>query len=264
MDHITLSAPAKINLYLEVTGLRADGYHNVDNVMHTCPLHDIIHVALIAGKDITLHCTGASLPEDHRNLAYRAAELFLKHTGLAGQRAGVSITIEKHIPVAAGLAGGSTDAAAVLKALNELYDTHLPLKTLCDLGAQLGADVPFCILGGAALASGIGTEMIPLPPMPPCRIEIVPGRIPVSTPQAFAALDRLTAKTGREIRTGGGKAIADALQTGDLRMICSCLYNAFELVNPEAEAVKQRLIRRGAIGALLSGSGPTVYGIFPL
>ena len=171
-ERTMIEARAKINLTLDVTGKREDGYHLVKMVMQSVDLHDDVRVTIVRGekksRGIVLSCSMPFLPTDSSNLAYRAAELFYKETGVPLETC--EIFIEKRIPIAAGLAGGSTDAAAVLRALNELHDTGLSRDRLCEMGLKLGADVPYCLIGGTMLAEGIGEKLTELSPMQPCYV----------------------------------------------------------------------------------------------
>lgn len=265
-------AHAKINLFLDVTGRRADGYHLIDGVMQSVTLGDrvCVRAARAASSEIALKVTGAaeSVPCDGRNLAYRAAEAFLTATGLA---LNVEITLEKTIPVAGGLAGGSTDAAFVLRKLNQLTDHPLTEGALLALGERLGADIPFCIAGrgGAMRTEGIGEILTPVPPLPDCAIVIARAGEGVSTPWAYQALD---AQYGREdpqerqARALRLQALLRALEDGDLDRVCRQCWNIFETVvipcRPRVQAVKEQLLRAGARLAMMSGSGPSVFGIF--
>ncbi len=255
-----LRAYAKINLYLSVLDRREDGYHNIESVMQSVSLADTVTLEAdeCGGEtEITVSSTDGTLPTDGRNLAYRAAELYLR---ALNKRAHVRIHIEKNIPVAAGLAGGSTDGAAVLRGLNEILGGALSRDELLGLGLKLGADVPFCLTGGTYGARGIGEELSPLAPLPDCSIVIVRPHGKISTAEAYGKLDS-TARGDvppMSMMTG-------ALARGSLSGVCSAMYNAFETVldaDAEALRVKAALTKSGALAALLSGSGPSVYGIF--
>lgn len=260
----TLSAKAyaKINLTLDVTGVRPDGYHSVEMVMQTVSLHDNVTVS-IAEKtesgEISLSCNWAFLPLDNNNLAYKAAALFYKKTGILQRN--TDIFIEKHIPVAAGLAGGSTDAAAVLKLLNELYQTNLSVQALCDMGVELGADIPYCIRGGTMLARGIGEELSPLPAIPNCHVVLCKPPVSISTKEIYEQIDN--AKIPKKPNTA---AMIAALEQSDFNAICANLCNVMEEVTIRKQGeiiqIKEILKENGANGVLMSGSGPTVYGLF--
>ena len=272
MLNIRVPAYAKINLYLSVVGKRDDGYHDIESVMQTISYYDTVDVTLGIRREgeprITLTTTDPALPCDRRNIAYRAAEMFLDDykvrfpggDDLSGPDIAVKIHIEKRIPVAAGLAGGSADGAAVLRALNSFAGEPLPLDGLCRLGAKLGADVPFCIRGGTALLRGIGDLISPLPPMPGCSIVLVRPHEAVSTAEAYAAIDA----------RGFGDApaltpLTDALGAHSVTGVADAMYNVFESVmapGSEIHTVKAELMRLGARSAMMSGSGPSVFAIF--
>ena len=190
-ERTMIEARAKINLTLDVTGKREDGYHLVKMVMQSVDLHDDVRVTVVRGekkpRGIVLSCSLPFLPTDERNLAYRAAELFYKETGTTLETC--EIFIEKRIPIAAGLAGGSTDAAAVLRALNQLHDTGLSRDRLCEMGLKLGADVPYCLIGGTMLAEGIGEKLTELSPMQPCYVVLCKPPFAVSTKEVYQEID---------------------------------------------------------------------------
>lgn len=256
---ITVAAAGKINLSLRVTGRRHDGYHTIDTVMHETGLHDTITVTL-GGEGITVDCPGDIEPQS--NLAYRAARAYLDACD-AG--AGVHIAIEKHIPVSGGMAGGSADAAAVLRALDSLIGT-VSEERLYGAALSLGADVPFCLAGGAMRCTGIGEIMTPCRPLPPHKLMIVGGcGEKRSTAAMYSELDsRLgCGADGCGIdRIDIGGDMVQALESGELDRVCAALHNDFELVNPGCAAVRRLLSDCGALGSLLSGSGPTVFGLF--
>ena len=222
-----VEARAKINLTLDVTGRRDDGYHTVKMVMQSVALHDDVRVAVTQGerkgKGILLSCNLPYLPADARNLAYRAAELFYEKTSaLLGT---CEIDIVKRIPVAAGLAGGSTDAAAVLRALNALHETGLSDEALCEMGLALGADVPYCLRGGTMLAEGIGEVLSPLPAMPHCFVVLCKPPFAVSTKDVYQQID--AAELPDRPDTDG---LCKALEAGDFDGVCKRLFNVMEQV----------------------------------
>ncbi len=259
MQSITHKAYAKINLTLDVTGKRPDGYHTVEMVMQTVSLHDAVTVSLDDSKTISMQCSVASLPTDDSNLAVRAAKLFYEHTGI--ENVGTAISIVKRIPIAAGLAGGSTDAAAVLQALDALHHTALGTERLCEMGLQLGADVPYCIRGGTMLAQGIGEELTVLPPMPHCYVVLVKPPFAVSTADIYRQMNG-----GNVSPRPDTAGMVQALQQQDFVGICAQLYNVMEPVtgkdHPEIAQIRAMLLEQGAKGAIMSGSGPTVFGLF--
>ncbi len=252
-------AYAKINLTLDVLERLPNGYHTVRMVMQTVSLHDEVTVELDGTGKTTLRCSLPYLPVDGSNLACRAAELFYRETGIPDP--GTAIRLEKRIPVAAGLAGGSTDAAAVLRALDELHGTALGDGRLCELGLRLGADIPYCLLGGTMLAEGIGERLRRLPDCPKASVVLIKPSFSVSTAAIYAAMDahQPTARPDTE-------GMLRALEAGDLAEICHRLYNVMEPVtgarNWEIREIRGRLLDCGAMGAVMSGSGPTVYGVF--
>jgi 4-diphosphocytidyl-2-C-methyl-D-erythritol kinase len=245
-------AYGKINLYLDVTGKRADGYHDILSVMHTVNVYDTVDVSLSDGVSMT--CTDKTLSCGEDNLCIKAARAFFARTGIKG---GCRIELNKVLPREAGMAGGSSDAAAVLRGLNVLYGEPLDLNGLCAAGKSIGADVPFCVVGGSMKTEGIGDIMSPLPTLPPCCIVVCAGTGKVSTPEAYGQIDRAPA-----VRTGDYHAFEKALRDGDLKGICQNLYNRFEDVYPECEKNKRLLKENGAVGALMTGSGSAVFGIF--
>ncbi len=263
----TERANAKINTYLNVISRRENGYHDIESIMQTVSLCDLVSVNFDPSEhtSIALCASGNdAMPTDCRNLAWRAAEKFLQKTGRHGT---VSIIIEKHIPMAAGLAGGSADAAAVLRALNHLCGEPLDMEALCALGATLGADVPFCIRGGTARVSGIGDCMERISPMPNGILVVACRGEGVSTPWAYGALDEryngFTEPQPADIRI---TSIENAWEAGDLFASCPHFFNLFEEVVPgvqkDVNAVKAIMMEHGAVRAMMSGSGPSVFGVF--
>ena len=262
-------ANAKINTYLNITARREDGYHDILSVMQSISLCDLVTVDFQPAPQsrITLSVSGNSdLASDCRNLAWRAAERFLQHTHLTGA---VHIMVQKHIPMAAGLAGGSADAAAVLRALNHLCGEPLNTEELCKIGLLLGADVPFCIRGGAMLATGIGEALERIPDMPSCTLVIAVGKEGISTPRAYAALDeKYDFFKNPQKADANANDLIDFWQNDALSASCTCFYNVFEDVIPEGnndvESIKRAMRENGAMGAMMSGSGPSVFGVFEL
>lgn len=246
-------APAKVNLCLHVLGRRGDGYHDLAMLMQRVSLYDRLMIEIAPGDRVTVVCPGCELADNQSNLAERAARLLLAHAGLQRD---VSIRIAKHIPVAAGLGGGSSDAAAVLMALDELLELGLPQAELMQLGVQLGADVPFCLFGRTAWATGIGECLQPWPGLPPLAMVLVNPGIAVSTAWAFQNL-RLTHP--------GAMARIPRFPEG-MSGLVRLLHNDLEAVtcqrHPVITTIKERLVACGADGALMSGSGPTVFGLF--
>ncbi len=248
-------APAKINLTLDIVGRREDGYHLLESVMQTVDLCDTVTVAYADGENIHLTCDGG-IPCDATNTAYRAAALFRQTVGLS---CGFAITVEKRIPSQAGLAGGSSDAAAVLVALNVLTKADLSIEVLCEIGALIGADVPFCIRGGTVLCTGIGTELKSLLPMPTCTVVIVKPEGGVSTPEAYRLLD-----TADRLEHPDSDAMCGAIVQHDLNGVAKTVGNSFEhpLDLPHTARIRNRMEQHGAIASALSGSGSAVFGLF--
>jgi len=253
---LVVKAHAKINFTLDVLGLRADGYHEVETVMQSLALHDLLEFFPASGGT-TLTVEGEGVPAGEENLAYRAVELLRKHTGT---RKGVRIRLVKVIPAAAGLGGGSADAAAVLQALNLLWDLNLGRPELLLLGKELGADVPFCLVGGTALARGIGELVEPLPPAPVMGLVLVKPPFAVSTATVYRNFD-----PGHAGRRPDNIAMIKAIKKKNISGIVANLGNMLEPItadmHPEIYIIKEKLLAAGAIGALMSGSGPTVFGI---
>ncbi len=251
-------ANAKLNLSLDILGLRPDGYHELSMVMASVDLHDEVRISLRADGEIRLRCEGIDLPTDGRNLAVRAAEAFFD---AAGCRAGVDIFLRKRIPVGSGMAGGSSDAAATLRALDRLTGAGLTRERLCEIGLTVGSDVPYCIGGGVALAGGRGEKLTPQPDLPPCSIVICKPPFPISTAELFRASDRTTLTKHPD--TAG---LLQALRKQDLSGAARKLYNVFEDVLPETcrevYSIRSRLMGYGALGAIMTGTGSAVFGIF--
>ncbi|MBQ3379135.1 MAG: 4-(cytidine 5'-diphospho)-2-C-methyl-D-erythritol kinase [Clostridia bacterium] len=259
MERIVIDAKAKLNLSLDVLRRREDNYHDMLMVMQDVDLYDTISVEKTDTGKIKLSTSIEFLPTDERNLAVRAAVAFYKFSGIEPQ--GVDIKIHKRIPVAAGLAGGSTDAAGVLKALNALYETNISKEELCRIGKTLGADVPYCIVGGTALAEGIGEILTPLPELPDCTFIIAHPDVAVSTKFVFGKLDLSRVKYRPD--TAGMK---EALKKGDLGGVARRMLNVFEPITSSNHKIIRELesimLDCGAMGAAMSGSGPSVFSIF--
>ncbi len=254
MRSVTVLAPAKLNLTLDITGTRPDGYHTVDMILQAVSLHERVTVRKSRGFSLAL--PGSNVPANEHNTAWKAALAFFGETGLL---AGAAVTVEKHAPVRAGMAGGSADAAAVLVALNALYGARLSVAELCAIGAQVGADVPFCILGGTARATGIGEVLEQLSPCPPCFFTVCMPKGGISTPQAYARYDAL----GTDERPDTAAALA-ALRAGDLQALCAQMKNAlsFSSAGRDTAPICRILRENGAAAALMTGSGAAVFGVF--
>ncbi|MBH1942066.1 4-(cytidine 5'-diphospho)-2-C-methyl-D-erythritol kinase [Mobilitalea sibirica] len=258
MNSITMKAYAKINLGLDVLRKREDGYHDVSMIMQTVSLYDTLTFRKSRKRDITLKTNLPYLPSDQKNIVYKAIELF-KNTFHISE--GIHATIYKRIPVAAGLAGGSSDAAAALKGLNTLYRTGLTLKELMELGVTLGADVPYCLLMGTALSEGIGEILTPLGPMPSCNILLVKPDLNVSTKYVYENLVLDHTVPHPDI-----PSMLKAIEHGDLAELIVTMGNILETVTvkeyPVINHIKNDMINNGALTSLMSGSGPTVFGIY--
>lgn len=244
-----LKANAKINLTLDVLGKREDGYHIIDSVFQSISLGDIITVN--KSDFITVSCTDSALC-DESNIAYKAAKKFFEHTGVTG---GAQIIIEKHIPLAAGLGGGSADAAAVIVALDKLYETNLSLEKLCEIGLSVGADVPFCIMGGTARVGGIGEQMAKLPDMPDCAILLIKHGQKLSTADMYKKVD---AYPQDKFYT---ENMVKGIKNGSLNAICSNVFNTFDMVCNNDNLVAD-IKDTNPLAVSLSGSGPTVFALY--
>lgn len=252
-------AYAKLNISLDVGRRRPDGYHDMTMVMQTVSLCDIVSIIETGDGKISAVSNMSFIPGDEKNLAVKAAKLFYEETGLACP--GLEIRIEKNIPVGAGLAGGSADAAAVLRALNGINSNVLSVDKLLALAERAGSDVPFCLIGGTALATGRGEMLEELPPMPECFYLICKPFFSISTPELFKKLDSI--KLRHHPDTDG---IVSALGNGDLTEICRRMFNVFEYVNDRrmrtVAEIRNALLNADALGAVMTGTGSAVYGVF--
>lgn len=260
MDRIELKALAKINLGLDVLRRREDGYHEVRMIMQTIGLSDELEIRKIKQPGIQVETNLYYLPTNENNLVYKAAQLLKDEFGL---RDGIGIRLRKRIPVAAGMAGGSSDAAAVLWGMNQMYKLGLSRQELMDRGVKLGADVPYCVLRGTALAEGIGEKLSVLPPMPKCYILIAKPGISVSTKFVY---ENLHANDLRPEQHPDVDAMIRAMEKKDLGLLASWMGNVLETVTvpayPVIDEIKRFMVEYGALGAMMSGSGPTVFGIY--
>ena len=256
---INEKAYAKLNISLDVSRPREDGYHDMVMVMQAISLCDDISLSLTDDAAVKASCNLPYIPGDERNLAVKAAKLFLREIGR--EDAGMRITINKRIPVGAGMAGGSSDAAAVLRGMNRLFDHALAEERLMALAGMAGSDVPFCLLGGTALAEGRGEVLTGLPPLPECTIVVCKPEFSISTPELFHALDKVRLRTHPD--TAG---IVAALENGSLKDVCRRMYNVFEAVPDRrmktAAGIERILLSAGAEGAIMTGTGSAVFGIF--
>lgn len=258
MQNLRVRAHAKINLYLNVVSKREDGYHNLETVFHSIGLHDNVIISKQKTMDITVHCEHPAVPCDSRNLAYQAAQLLSDAVGGIG---GIAIDIHKRIPVAAGLAGGSANAAAALHGVNELFGLGFTQETLMDFGAQLGADIPFCLHGGAAFGQGIGDQLTHLPALNDLPLLLLNPGIEISTAAIFKKLNFPLTKREKD-----SIIIRTYIEKRDILSIGENLYNLLEVPvfskHPEIAALKTELsTQSGCYGALMSGSGATLFAI---
>lgn len=260
MDKIQLKALAKINLGLDVLRRRADGYHEVKMIMQTIGLHDDLEIRKTKTPGIQVKTNLYYLPTNENNLVYKAAKLLMDEFQIQD---GVSIQLKKRIPVAAGMAGGSSDGAAVLWGINQMYGLGLSMQALMERGVRLGADVPYCIQRGTALAEGIGEKLSVLPPMPKCTILIAKPGISVSTKFVY---ENLHANDLKPEQHPDVDSMIEAMRQKDLGLLCSRMGNVLETVTipayPVINEIKRTMMDNGAIGSMMSGSGPTVFGIF--
>lgn len=254
---MTAKAYAKINLTLDVVGRRDDGYHLLKTVMQSVSLHDNISITSTDDCDITVHTSNSNIADDKSNLAYKAAAAFFEAAGIATQ--GISIDIQKNIPIQAGLAGGSADAAGVLYLLNRMFGTDMSHEKLCFIGEKLGADVPFCLTGGTVLCEGIGEKLTPLPNIPECFILIAKPDGGVSTAEAYRAVDSLP-----DAEYPHHTKFIESIHRGDIKTASSLLYNKFEeaLRLPSNAIIRKAASDCGALGACMTGSGSSVFAIF--
>lgn len=258
MNDISVKALAKINLGLDVVRKREDGYHEVRMVMQTIHLYDRLEIARNTSGKITMQTNLAFLPTNENNLVYKAAKLLVDEFDI---KDGIHVDLKKHIPVAAGMAGGSTDAAAVLYGMNQIFELGLSKKDLMERGVKIGADVPYCIMRGTALAEGIGEELTQLSPMVKCPVLIAKPQISVSTKFVYENL-KLNDKM---VHPDIDKLVAD-IQKKDLKAIASDMGNVLETVTipeyPIIAEIKEHMMEHGALNSMMSGSGPTVFGLF--
>lgn len=257
MEQCALKAYAKVNLTLDVIGKRPNGYHEVRMIMQQIDLHDDI-ILTPKEKGIELATNSPFIPRDHRNIAYKAAQIMLERYDI---KSGLHIKINKRIPVAAGLAGGSTDAAAVIKGINVLFKLNLSLEEQMAIGLELGADVPFCIMGGAALAEGIGEKLTPIKGFKDGWMVLAKPNIGVSTKEVYEQL-----KWDQISRHPDTKAMLEAIECGETHGVSEELCNVLEEVTiglyPAVKELKDRFYEYGAFGVLMSGSGPSVFAFF--
>ena len=257
--HKTALAFAKINLSLDIISKMPDGYHDMLMIMQSVRLCDEVTVECSPGEGIRVETDLPYLPGDERNIAAKAAIAFFKHAGISGRR--TNIRIKKHIPVCAGLGGGSADGACVLQCLDAMFETNLGVECLSEIGALVGSDIPFCVTGGTALARGRGDLLTQLTPIPPCHVVICKPPFAFSTPELFRRVrcEKIRARPDSD-------GMVEALERGDLNGVARRMYNVFEDILPrgerEIEEIKYTLLNFDALGAVMTGTGPAVFGLF--
>ncbi len=258
MDKLQLKAYGKINLGLDVIRKRPDGYHDLDMIMQMVDVYDDVIIEKKAGEEIVVKADAAVLSNGKDNLAYMAAKMLFDEFGI---KSGVEITIHKRIPIAGGMAGGSSDCATTLIGINEMFNLGLSKQQLMERGVKLGADVPYCVLGGTAIARGLGEVLTPLPTPPQCHVIIAKPPISVSTAYVYGHIrpDEITKRPDIEQMTL-------AIKEQDLNKLSDLLYNVMEEVTvseyPVIEKLKSIMLENGALNSIMSGSGPTVFGLF--
>ncbi len=258
MDKLELKAYGKINLGLDVIRKRPDGYHDLDMVMQMVDVYDDVTLTRVEGTEIVVRTDTAVLSNGKDNLAYMAAKMLMDEFGIVR---GLEITIKKRIPIAGGMAGGSSDCAATLKGVNQMFDLGLSKEELMERGVRLGADVPYCILGGTAIARGIGEILTPLPTPPKCHVIIAKPPVSVSTAFVYGNIKPDEIEKRPDI-----EAMVSAIKTQDLYKLAESLYNVMEDITvpkyPIIQEIKTVMLDNGALNSIMSGSGPTVFGLY--
>lgn len=251
---------AKLNLTLDVLGKREDGYHDIKSIMQTISIRDDVEIDVGTGEPWTLECSQEGIPTDERNLAWKAAKVYCD--SLKKDPNGLTIRITKRIPSGAGMGGGSADAAAVLRALNRHYGSPLSILALAELGAQVGSDVPFCVLCGTAMCEGRGELLRKLPDMPDCVFVVCKPDFSVSTPELYKKIDQVAIPKHPD-----HMAMESALLAGDVAKVADLIYNVFDPVvtadHLEINYIKSICNSYGALGMQMTGSGSAVYAIMP-
>lgn len=254
---LTVTAPAKLNMTLDVLGQCENGYHEIATVMQAVTLSDTVTLIGTRKGHITLASHRMALPLDEKNTAWKAAQAFFEYVGVP--ETGVHITLDKRVPSQAGMGGGSADAAAVLVGLNEMFGVGLSATTLRKIAAKVGADVPFCVSGGAALAEGIGDRLTPLPSLPDCAVVVAKPSVGISTAAAYAAIDSAENLSHPDVA-----GMCDAMRAGDLSRVGALLGNAFYEANPlpQVTAILQKMREFSPLGSCMTGSGSAVFALF--
>lgn len=255
---LTLKANSKINLLLDITGVKKNGYHKLFTIMQSLSLGDIITVEKTEGEEITVSCDKEGIPTDKSNIVYKCAEKFFEYAGIEKNK-GIHIHIEKNVPSQAGMGGGSGDGAAVLVALNEIFRTDYPEKVLCRIGVKVGADIPFCIVGGTALALDTGAVVAPLPDLKKLPIVVVKPEDNVSTKEAYAAVDSV-----ENMKHPKNEQMLELLSDGEWEEAMKLCANVFEQAFEIAGRVdiKHIMNKNNALASCMTGSGSAVFGIF--
>ena len=256
MESIEILAPAKINLTLDILGVREDSYHLLEMVMQTINIYDKLTITKNNCNKIVLTCNNKDIPTDGKNIVVKVANAFFNYTKI---HHGIDIFLEKNIPSQAGLGGGSADGAATLKALNKLFNTKIPPKTLAKIGGEIGADIPFCIFGGTAIVSGIGEIVKPIKAFKDCHIVVAKPSINVNTTKAYDLYDNLKIHSNPK-----SNMMINAIENADLINVSKCLGNSFQeaLQIKEVTELCQLMSEYGALNAIMTGSGSAVFGIF--
>lgn len=256
-DSVTVKSPAKINLTLDIVGKRNDGYHFMKTIMQSVSLFDNVTVTLNKSEKTTIHCNNKNVPCNEKNIAFKAVNEFLAFTGKRIN--GIDIDIDKNIPIKAGLAGGSADASAVIVALDYLFETGLKKHELCEIGVKVGADVPFCIIGGTAVAEGIGELITPLPSLDKCFLVLAKGTEGISTAEAFKKIDDLVI-----VKHPDTNGMIAAIAVSSISEFAPRCMNVFEAITnlEDVSNIKNIMLHHNALSATMSGSGSAVFGIF--
>lgn len=254
---VVAHAPGKINLSLDITGTLPNGYHEVDTVLQAIDFYDVLTITKRNKEGILISCDRPRVPCDETNHAYIAALKFFEAFGI--DDCGIEIDICKRVPIQAGLGGGSADAAGVLVALNEMYEVHADLETLCKIGVKVGADVPFCLLGGTRRARGIGEQFEQLPNLPGCTLVLAQPASGISTPESYRRYDRLPHVVHADV-----DALVASVKAGNIKGVAAGMGNVLEEAAglKEIPEIKKKMLDAGALGSLMSGSGSAVFGIF--
>ena len=257
LESISIKSYAKLNLYLEITGKDSRNYHYLKTVMQSISLHDDLKFIVSDGEGINILCDKSEIPTDSSNLVWKAIEAFYDYTGL--EKKSIDVMIKKKIPMMAGLAGGSSNAAAALHAMNRLYDNPLSVEQLCEIGGKIGSDIPFCVMGGTVLCEGFGEKLTPLNSIVPCSFIVVKPEEGISTPQAYMDFDSAEVTERPDF-----SLLKNGLENNNIFDICSGLYNDLDITCKVSSVskIKNSLNQLGALNSMMTGSGSAVYGVF--